>query len=227
MRVTKMTDILRGKLKDALDSSGTTATALSRSLKRDLGYIGDFLRGKKGSLSAKDLVDIERHLRLAPGTLVDLTSADAERVAARVLPEIQPNSTALPLFTTRRLPVYGRIIDHLRGAIIMDNNPVDHAQCPAALEGVPNAFAVYVPDDSLAPRYFAGETVFIHPGKPVTDGCFALIQIKGTPPAGLIRRYIGSTADEIEIETYSPQKREFIKKSTILKIERIVSSMES
>ena len=56
------------------------------------------------------------------------------------------------------------------GWSLWNGDMIDIVPPPASLAGVPNAYAVYVVGASMEPRYYQGELVMIHPGKPVTAG---------------------------------------------------------
>ena len=73
---------------------------------------------------------------------------------------------------------------------------------------MPSAYAVYVVGASMEPRYFAGELVMIHPGKPVTLGAFVLVQKRpkhdGDPPLAVIKRLVKRTASKVTLEQFNP-----------------------
>ncbi len=88
----------------------------------------------------------------------------------------------------QNIPVYGRV-DALTGQLKQMQTVVDNVACPAPLHNVSGAYAVYVPDDSMSPRYHMGETLFLHPLKPLVADCYVLAIFKDNTAA--IRRFIG------------------------------------
>ena len=48
---------------------------------------------------------------------------------------------------------------------------------PPGLFGAPNAFALYVIGDSMAPRYEAGDLIYLDPNRPVRDGDYVVIEL--------------------------------------------------
>jgi len=102
---------------------------------------------------------------------------------------------------------------------------------PASLAGVPSAYAVYVVGASMEPRYFPGELVMIHPGKPVTLGAFVLVQRKpkhdGDPPLAVIKRLIKRTASKVTLEQFNPARHFDIKADDIVSIHRVVGASEA
>src|SRR5580700_11315447 len=75
------------------------------------------------------------------------------------------------------IPVYGHAVGGKDGEFILNGNQVTEVLAPASLSSVPEAYAVYVVGDSMEPRYFAGETVFINPRLPISRGAFVVAQI--------------------------------------------------
>ena len=58
------------------------------------------------------------------------------------------------------------------GWSLWNGDVIDMVDRPASLAGVPNAYAVYVVGASMEPRYYPGELVHVHPGKPLTIGAY-------------------------------------------------------
>jgi phage repressor protein C with HTH and peptisase S24 domain len=108
---------------------------------------------------------------------------------------------------------------------------VDYVSRPPHLAGATQAYAVYVVGSSMEPRYYAGELVHIHPGKPVTTGSFVLVQVRpeseGEAPRAFMKRLVRRTANKVTFEQFNPPKEIDIKASDILSMHRIVGSAES
>jgi phage repressor protein C with HTH and peptisase S24 domain len=83
----------------------------------------------------------------------------------------------------------------------------------------------------MEPRYYAGELVHIHPGKPVTNGAFVLVQVRpeneGEAPRAFMKRLLRRTAAKITLEQFNPPKEIEIKAAEVISIHRIVGSAES
>lgn len=83
----------------------------------------------------------------------------------------------------------------------------------------------------MEPRYYAGELVHIHRGKPVTTGAFVLVQIRpeteGETPRAFMKRLVRRTATKVTFEQFNPPKEIDLKTSDILSMHRIVGSAES
>ena len=95
----------------------------------------------------------------------------------------------------------------------------------------PAEYGVYVVGGSMEPRYYPGELVLIHPGKPVTLGAFVLVQRKpkhdGDPPLAVIKRLIKRTASKITLEQFNPAKSFDIRADDIVSVHRVVGASEA
>jgi phage repressor protein C with HTH and peptisase S24 domain len=138
-----------------------------------------------------------------------------------------PPRTAL----SEKLKVLGMAQCGPDGWSLWNGDVIDMVDRPAALAGVPNAYAVYVVGASMEPRYYQGELVMIHPGKPVTAGAFVLVQRRpkndGEPPLAVVKRLIKRTGTKIVLEQFNPPKTFEIRNDEIVSIHRVVGSGEA
>ena len=148
-------------------------------------------------------------IRFMRDTVVD------NRVPARMIPWI---------------PVYGHAVGGKDGEFVLKGNQVSEVQAPPNLMHVPDAYAVYVVGDSMEPRYFAGEAVFVNPRLPISRGAFVLAQIsKGeeAEPRAYVKRFVSQDAKRLRLEQYSPKKILEFPAAAVVAIHRIVGSSES
>lgn len=75
---------------------------------------------------------------------------------------------------TPDLPVYcARVVD---GSMSIDyNTPSEWINRVSEFQGVAGAFALRLPDDSLAPRYTRTDQIFAHPSRGLTPHCWVLV----------------------------------------------------
>jgi phage repressor protein C with HTH and peptisase S24 domain len=128
------------------------------------------------------------------------------------------------------IPVYGHAVGGKDGEFVLRGNQVSEVLAPHSLSHVPDAYAVYVVGDSMEPRYFAGETVFVNPRLPISRGSFVVAQIsKGeeAEPRAYVRRFVSQDAKRLRLEQYNPKKILEFPVSTVVAIHRIVMSAES
>ncbi len=116
------------------------------------------------------------------------------------------------------------------GCSLWNGDVVDLIDRPPSLAGVPNAYAVFIAGDSMADRYLPGEAAYIHPGKPVTPGCFALVQIHpkddGEAPRAFLKRLVKRSGDKVILSQSNPPKTFTLKVSEVISMHRVVGSAE-
>ena len=128
---------------------------------------------------------------------------------------------------TTWIPVYGHAVGGKDGEFILNGNQISDVLAPASLSSVPGAYAVYVVGDSMEPRYFAGEAVFVNPRLPVRVGDFVVAQIaadEGEPPLAYVKRYVGQNDKSIRLEQLNPPKKLTFAADRLVSIHRIVMS---
>jgi phage repressor protein C with HTH and peptisase S24 domain len=133
--------------------------------------------------------------------------------------------------TADRLPVLGLAECGPDGWALWNGEVVDYVARPSNLFGVTQAYAVFVVGSSMEPRYFPGELVHVHPGRPVTIGSFVLVQIRpkeeGEAPRAVIKRLVRRSGNKIVLEQYNPKKTFELKDSDVVSIHRVVASGEA
>ena len=130
-----------------------------------------------------------------------------------------------------KIRVYGAAQGGPDGWFPWNGEIVDYVSRPPHLAGATEAYAVYVAGSSMEPRYYAGELVYVHPGKPVTIGAFVLVEVKseseGEAPRAFIKRLVRRTATKVTFEQFNPAKEIDIKAADIKSMHRIVGNAES
>lgn len=129
------------------------------------------------------------------------------------------------------IPVYGQAVGGKDDEVVLNGNEVFQVLAPPILSHVPNAYAVYVVGDSMEPRYFAGEAVFVNPRLPIVRGSFVVAQIsKGQQaehPRAYIKRFLSQDAKRLRLEQFNPKKIFEFSMSTVVAVHRIVLSGDS
>jgi len=123
------------------------------------------------------------------------------------------------------VPVMGTAMGGSNAFLFNNGETLEYVRRPANLVGVNNAFAVYAIGDSMEPRFFAGEVLFINPNRPITANAFIVLELMDGQ--GLIKQFKKRTEDAVTLHQYNPDKDLTIKHSEIRHMYRIVSSSES
>lgn len=109
------------------------------------------------------------------------------------------------------IPLYGHAVGGLDGEFILNGNKLDDILAPPGLSPARGAYAVTCAGDSMEPRYFDGETVFVDPTKRVRRGDFVVAQIAnpndGMPPLAYIKRFVRHNDNELILEQFNPVKQ--------------------
>ena len=124
-----------------------------------------------------------------------------------------------------RIPAYGQAVGGRDGEFILNGNRIVDILAPPSLQGVPDAYAVYVVGDSMEPRYFAGEAVFVNPRLPVRRGDFVVAQIAvedGEPPHAYIKRFVAREARSLKLEQFNPKKMLEFPMGRVISVHRII-----
>lgn len=158
-----------------------------------------------------------------PSRPVSVNAPDADSLPpsnAVVLPE----SPARP---RGRLPVYGVARAGDEGAIVWTREVRDYIDCPGSLEGVPNAYAVYVVGDSMENRYFPGEAVHVNPAKPPRKGDFVVAQVIDRhtgDTVALVKRLVSMDGESLVLAQLNPPKTFTFEMRDVLAVHRIVGT---
>lgn len=200
-------------IRDGLEKPGKTQRGLASALGVDPSAISRLLAGTR-QLRAAELPVVAAYLDspippdLAPDTM---RTADT-RAAATIRPTGHAGSAA------RDLPVLGTAVggsaggtpEVYDGLFLMNGEILDYIERPPSLHGVASAYAVYVSDTSMVPRYFPGETLHVHPGRAVVRGedTFVIVQLRpdtdGEPPRALVKQFSRQTADTLYLRQFNP-----------------------
>ncbi|MBX6323433.1 MAG: helix-turn-helix domain-containing protein [Rhodospirillaceae bacterium] len=124
----------------------------------------------------------------------------------------------------RDLPVMGAVKGGAEGFYFNEGEPKEYVLRPAALAGASNAFALYVDGDSMEPRYFAGEVVYVNPNRPLSRGCFVAVEMKDGQ--GLIKQFVKRTDDDVVLRQFNPPRDLRLHARDVKQLYRIVGSAE-
>lgn len=145
----------------------------------------------------------------------------AETSQAKPLPSKTPVSRWLPLYG----PARGGSEETLAFSEI-----VEHIPAPPVLESVRDGYAVYVTGESMEPRYYAGEALYIDPRRPVRRHDFVVVQFypneAGENPQGIVKQFINWTANKLVLQQFNPAKRLELDKKRVKSVHRVVLAGE-
>jgi len=163
-----------------------------------------------------------------------LTGIDWARSDAVPAPGVE-----VPAAMPRDIPVRGSaggaVVVPTRGGVAFEgfgldlDKAVDFVRRPPALNGVNDAYAIYVTGESMAPMHAAGELRFVHPHKPARGGDTVLLIVKtarNRAAEAFIKRYIGRKEGFIIVEQLLPAAVMEFKESTVVGVHRVLTLNE-
>ncbi len=108
------------------------------------------------------------------------------------------------------IPLYGHAVGGVDGEFILNGNKLDEILAPPGLSPAHGAYAVTCAGESMEPRYYDGETVFVDPERRARRGDFVVAQIEnpkeGMPPLAYIKRFVRHNDNELILEQFNPPK---------------------
>ncbi len=108
-----------------------------------------------------------------------------------------------------KIPVYGQAVGGIDGEFVMNGDRLEDVFAPPSLSSVAEAYAVYVAGESMEPRYFDGEIVFVNPVKRVRRGDFVVAQIQAEehgPKLAYVKRFVRWNSQVLVLSQYNPEK---------------------
>ncbi len=88
------------------------------------------------------------------------------------------------------------------GLNLSNGDIVDWVARHPALNGIKDAFGIYVFSDSMEPRYFRGELIYVHPGRPPEVNKDCVIEMKNGD--AFIKRLVKLGESKIRVRQFNP-----------------------
>ena len=136
------------------------------------------------NISAKELADqigrqaqtLRRYVRHEAEPRLEIAETIAEVLGVGIDEVLGAEDAAVVAFNkTRMLPVYGST-DNFNFIDLQE--PIDSIETPPSLMNTVAGYAVYVPGETMVPRFNPGEIALVHPGKPFREGDSVVVQLK-------------------------------------------------
>lgn len=138
----------------------------------------------------------------------------------------RPRFGEVPVVSLARdLPVMGAVKGGSEGFYFNDGEPKEFVSRPSGLDGVANAFALYVDGDSMEPRYFAGEVLYVNPNRPISKNCFVAVELRDGQ--GLIKQFVKRSDDTVMLRQFNPAKDLRLATRDVKRMYRITGASEA
>lgn len=209
------------RIKQARERLGLSQEAFAKPLGVTRGAVGNWERDQ--GIKRENLVQIaERY-----GLTVDwLASGSGSPPAVREPSNATPSrrKPVDPDLGPEWIPAYGQAMGGEDGYFILNGNKIADLLAPPSLVGVQDAYAVYVAGDSMEPRYYAGEALFVNPRVPIRRGDFVVAQVqfeREDTPRAYVKRFQRMNDVELVLEQFNPAKELRFDSRAVVSVHRI------
>jgi phage repressor protein C with HTH and peptisase S24 domain len=216
---------IASRIRKVRDDAGLSQQAFADRLgSATRGAVGNWERGQ--GIKRENLQNIADKFRVSFEWLAT-GNGSANAVTSSKLSET-PNAILGDKLTEQGslIPLYGHAVGGVFGEFILNGNKLDDILAPPGLSPARGAYAVTCAGDSMEPRYFDGETIFVDPTKRVSRGDFVVAQIanpnEGMPPLAFIKRFIRHNDKELVLEQYNPSKQLTFAHEAVVSVHYIV-----
>jgi SOS-response transcriptional repressor LexA len=216
-------DAARSTIISRVAELGLSLSELSLKIGKNHAYLQQFIkRGVPNRLPENVCSQVAEILGIDERVLRD-SAASTEFIGGYAGPRAAGRGSSF-------IPIYGHAVGGRDGEFILSGNQVSEVAAPPGLVYIADAYAIYVAGESMEPRYFAGEIVFVNPRLPISRGAFVVAQISkgdGQEPHAYVKRFVFQDAKHLRLEQYNPKKTLEFQLSAVAAIHRIVMSGES
>jgi phage repressor protein C with HTH and peptisase S24 domain len=218
------------KIREILETTpGLTQKGLAERMGLNPAAINRMLYGRR-NIMAEEIPMIEDYLGVKlelspPSVTANIEYRQEARAAMRRgfsdVPAQSLPASAEGSAAAHMVPVYGYAAGSLQKGMNLSNGEVvDWVTRHPAQFGINNAFAVYVFSDSMEPRYFRGELVYVHPGRPPEMNRDCIIEMKNGD--AYIKRFLRQSEDKVRVAQFNPPEEKDIPKDEIRMIYAVV-----
>ena len=129
-----------------------------------------------------------------------------------------------PFSENRCLPVRGRAEGGRDGNFVIEEHPIDWTFRPADLQGVNDAFAVFVSGDSMLPKYKNGDLAYVHPTRSVVKHRYVLVET--TEHKGFIKQFVSWQDDMLVVRQFNPEQEIQLPRDQVLRMMLVIGSLD-
>lgn len=130
-----------------------------------------------------------------------------------------------PFGRARDLPILGRAQGGSDGNMTMNDSAIDWTFRPADLQGVKDAFAVFVTGESMLPKYKNQDLAYVHPTKRILKGRFVLVET--TDHSGFIKQFVRWEGDTLILRQYNPAQEIRLDRQDVLRVMLVIGSLDA
>jgi len=237
---------LIARIEERLDAMGITANAASEAAGLERTYIRNIINGKSRGPRGENAVRLAAVLGCSVEWLLGGAVMGGPVMGGPVMggpvmgggaaPKADDlvmvdGKVPLPSEMPRDLPVLGTAAGSLsetEGAVVMGGGPMEFLRRPAVLQGVQDAYVVYIVNDSMEPAFPHGEAACVHPHRPVKPGDNVVIQVRDESgdTYAYVKVLVRRTATEVVCRQHNPPREISFPRAGVVSIHKILSVAE-
>lgn len=209
-------ETIKERLEERRQAKGMTGNQVARAAGLGATYYNDIISGKSKNPRRDDLAKV-----------ADVLGCDV----SYLLGETHDAPPARPVVVdggfgvrSSTVPLYSVSLPDPDGFFRLDESNKSTVHADSEFAAVPFAYAISVPDDEMAPRFCAGEIVYVHPNKPVGAGSFAVICLANNRVA--IRQIVKIDREKVTFRALSTSHEETVPRAEVKTLHRAVGVME-
>ena len=210
-----MTQRIHDQIRKTLETTeGLTQKGLAERMGINPAAVNRMLYGRR-NIMAEEIPMIEDYLGVRLNLSTPTISANTEYRQEQGTPY---DASVVPWLSSpkseAKVPVYGIATgDSQKRLLFSADNVVDWVPRHPAQSGIDNAFAIYVSSNTMEPRYFQGELVYLHPGRPPEMNRDCIIEMKNGTVC--VRRFMRWNENKIRVAQFNPPEEKDISRDEI------------
>ena len=107
----------------------------------------------------------------------------------------------------------------------MNGNVLFHAFAPPNVAAIAKAYGVRVSGDSMRPRYFDGEVVFVDPSRMPRRDDFVVVQVQTdehSEPWAYVKQFVRHNSRELVLSQFNPPKEMVFDHAHVISVHVVV-----
>lgn len=217
----------------AINSRGWTREGLAKraGLSRDMVRSLEN-RGPRATVNMATILKLANALEIDPNVLIaamPFQKGPPPKTIERQIGGERPHDLTSVTPGPRDVPVLGTAAGSSAGAFQLTTEVIEYVRRPPALATTQGAYALYVENDSMVPRFWPGDLIFVHPHRPLAIDDVMVVQTKPNataPMESFIKVFKGRTSEWLLGEQYNPKANVRYKRDTIIAAHKVLSTAE-
>lgn len=204
---------------EQLAQSGKSQADLARHLGMAAPQVNKIIKGKRGIKSAE--ADAIRQF-FGGASYARAPVMDVRRVDT---PKEFPTRSSMP----RDVPLLGTVWGGESGDFSMNGETGDYMRRPPHYIGRADLFSLYVRGESMQPRYFSGELIYVEKQRPPQNGDHVVVELHPDESGvceAYLKQLVAITPTKIRLQQYNPNKIIEIERKRVSQILRVLSMLD-